>query len=513
MRLSLREERSMTLHVVTGRANTGKTGVAYARLRRAVSEGRRAVLVLPAIPDVERARQEFSHTSPLGMEITTFRGLVSSRWEEVGDGRAIVTPAQRAILLELLSSLEGQNRGLARLASGCVDALTEGSGSAWRGVRGNVPPEGAALADLLDAYALELDRRGLVELAEATHLLGRCSCEQEQVLVLHRFTDFTPSQVALIQAMSEKDDVMVTLTWDEAFAPTSVLTELLHEFGDFSHTHVSEVTSYTPPALANVGNELFTDAGPLKRDPTLRLGLAEGRAAQARLVSDEIALALSSGVAESADRVAVVCRDLAQHYSAVRRALQQAGQAAQFDMPMPFAAAPLGAAVLDGVAFGFTGERSRLLRLLRSPFSAVERSAARRLEQRWRRKGLVDPDRLLREVSDAGGGQLARVLGNLRVASSAGASGPMMVRVGELVTHLYATSAATGAAAARELADSSAHRAVFELLNDVLALGELSVTLGQLSSALSDHQIDAAGSRKGGTRPDNVGASDTGTPF
>ncbi|HSK48685.1 MAG TPA: hypothetical protein VLA05_11890, partial [Coriobacteriia bacterium] len=378
----------MTLHVVTGRANAGKTGVAYKRLRSAVSEGRRAVLVLPAVPDVERARREFSQSSQLGIEITTFGGLVSSRWEETGDGRAIVTPAQRAILLELLSSATGQSRGLARLASGCVDALTEGSGSDWRAVRGRVSPAGAALADLLDAYALELDRRGLVEMPEATRLLGQCVGEQGQVLVVHRFTDFTPSQVALIRAMSEKDDVTVTLTWDEEFAPTCVLTEILHELGKFSSTHVSETTSYTPPALDKVGNELFIDAGSLNRDPTLRLGLAEGEAAQARLVADEIALALSSGVAESAERIAVVCRDLAQHYSALRSALEQAGQAAQFDMPMPFAAAPLGAALLDGLAFAFSGERSRLLRLLRSPFSAVERLEARRLEQRWRKRGL-----------------------------------------------------------------------------------------------------------------------------
>ena len=143
----------MPLHLISGRANAGKSGVAYARLRDAVAAGSQAILVLPTMPDVIRARREFAKSTPLGLAVSTFPSLVSSLWGEWGDGRVVKGGGYRTLALSSLAESLGVKRSLVPLASQSVQAVVDTAGLSWRAEPGRVPSVGTELARLMRAYA------------------------------------------------------------------------------------------------------------------------------------------------------------------------------------------------------------------------------------------------------------------------------------------------------------------------------------------------------------------------
>ena len=82
----------MTLRLITGAANAGKTGLAYAALKEQLAAGLRPVLLLPSGPDTERALAELSAGSPTGLRCMTFDRYIGDAWDQFGDGRAIISP-------------------------------------------------------------------------------------------------------------------------------------------------------------------------------------------------------------------------------------------------------------------------------------------------------------------------------------------------------------------------------------------------------------------------------------
>ncbi|MDP2182251.1 MAG: hypothetical protein Q8K99_06755, partial [Actinomycetota bacterium] len=149
----------MGLTVVTGRANTGKTGVVYTALEDAAARGQDATLLLPSEPDAERARSELAARLPVGVRIAQVDRYLATVWATHGDGRRIVTPAQRAMLLVRCAG--GASPGHASLAGRCVARLAEETGFGWREPRALSGPE-ARMAEMFVAYAGALDEEGLV---------------------------------------------------------------------------------------------------------------------------------------------------------------------------------------------------------------------------------------------------------------------------------------------------------------------------------------------------------------
>ena len=86
----------MTLRLITGAANAGKTGLAYTALKEQLAAGLRPVLLLPSGPDTERALTELSASSPTGLRCMTFDRYIGDAWDQFGDGRAIISPDQRS---------------------------------------------------------------------------------------------------------------------------------------------------------------------------------------------------------------------------------------------------------------------------------------------------------------------------------------------------------------------------------------------------------------------------------
>ena len=85
----------MPLHLITGRANAGKTGELNARLLASLARGESPVLVLPSVADTRRAVIEFSEKAPTGVAIVTLRRWADGLWRLHGDGRRIIGDASR----------------------------------------------------------------------------------------------------------------------------------------------------------------------------------------------------------------------------------------------------------------------------------------------------------------------------------------------------------------------------------------------------------------------------------
>ena len=89
----------MALHVITGPSGSGKTSEAYARLFDAARAGLSCALLVPAAPDVTRVMGDLAGAVPMGVRADTLDGFLDRLWRSLGDGRQVVTPAERLTLL------------------------------------------------------------------------------------------------------------------------------------------------------------------------------------------------------------------------------------------------------------------------------------------------------------------------------------------------------------------------------------------------------------------------------
>ena len=97
----------MSMTVVVGRANSGKTGMIYEALCAAAARGAAPTLVLPTQPDVERASDELSRRVPFGLSVTTTGAWVAELWGLHGDGRRILDDSQRAAVVRRATAAAG----------------------------------------------------------------------------------------------------------------------------------------------------------------------------------------------------------------------------------------------------------------------------------------------------------------------------------------------------------------------------------------------------------------------
>lgn len=86
--------------IVTGLANTGKTGRVYDRVREAAASGLTPVLLLPSEPEVQRAVGELCRSGFVGISVLQFDRYLDSLWSLLGDGRVMGGRVQRTLLLQ-----------------------------------------------------------------------------------------------------------------------------------------------------------------------------------------------------------------------------------------------------------------------------------------------------------------------------------------------------------------------------------------------------------------------------
>jgi hypothetical protein len=308
----------MALTLVTGRANSGKTGAMHSAVRKALDGGHAAVLLLPTTPDVARATEEFSLSHPLGLRIETIDRWVATMWSLRGDGRRLVDPPQRVLLLAeatertRLRALEATSGtgGFHSLMTYVLRTLAEYGPEAITQSAPRTAADSEALS-IVRCYLSLVDEAGLIEPAHAALALAGAPPRLEGPLFVHRFADLTPSQERFLVALSTREDVMVSLPWEKGFPATRALdglAERLSRVGRVFHCAVSPEPDI--PELARLEAGLFQAPPPGEREGAVLFCTAAGIEAEAALIA---ARAAEASARFGPDRVAIVFRDASRH--------------------------------------------------------------------------------------------------------------------------------------------------------------------------------------------------------
>jgi len=466
------------LHLVTGRANAGKTGRMHGAVRDAAAAGRAVVLVVPTQPDAERASAELSLSSPRNVRVVRFERLVETAWALAGDGRRLVTSAQRTALVssalreERPSALPraGERPGLISAIEAVVRARAEsGTEGAARS---------AALGDLLrvaSRYGRDLAAKHLVEPGEATLRLAADGALPFDMLVVHRFSDLSSSQEAFLTGVSRRGaDVWVSLPWEAGFPATRALDglrdRLAVEADDVEELPPSGA-AHTDPGLAMLEDGLFGEARLLPRDAAVRFCVAAGEEAEAALAAAAARALIDEGF-EPQD-IAVVFRDADRRRGAVRSAFDAAGIPADHDVAWSVSRTPLGRALVAVLrcAAG-AGDRRLMLAYLRGPFCDADQGRVDDLDARWREERIDDPRRMTSEAARLGGltGEALRAARKVVREPLGPRSLPAWKR---LVDALFACAWPSGAVPSGPDAemDAAAHRAVLEVTRSLCEIG------------------------------------------
>ncbi len=485
----------MSLTLVVGPPNAGKTGVLHKVVREAVSAGTSAVVLLPSRPDVESVAAEFARRGPLlGVATTVFDSYVDTLWALHGDARSIVGSAERSILLgRALASSRLETLRPSSEGQGLLQLLLPLASDLFEPPTADLTESGVAgeIARVLAAYSDLLLTEERIERAAAVRHLERSKDHNwfAGPIVVNRFADLTATQERFLSTASAHADLWLSLPWQEDFPATRSLDPLVKRLtrGGARLMHVG-ACDYTPSEeLRYVESRLFLApdrALGAPRTGDVRLSSACGEEAEASRVAAEIQSALDDGVPP--DQIAVVYRNVALHAGALRHALTETGIPAQFDVVGPARDTGWGRALVHLTRFALHDARNELLAFIRSPYSGVPRDAAERVEARWRRHGVDRRAALVASMRrDApAASKLAVAATSLmrgQVTESTAAEWQDMADC--LLSSGHRAHGVTGELSAEGRADVAAHRALLGLVEEAAGLSRVRTSGPELMDA------------------------------
>ena len=178
----------MAVRIYTTRAGVELDAAEVDLVGGLVDERGRAVLIAPSFAEIDVCRHDLARAGvALGVDYATPARWTGALWGLLGDGRCMVDDLARRLLfsdilsrrvpeeLEPLGNTPGTARMLGRMARDLLPGVAGTSVGRAAGEPGGFTGESAAekrVAELLRAYADELDRRGLVEPCEAAEVLA-----------------------------------------------------------------------------------------------------------------------------------------------------------------------------------------------------------------------------------------------------------------------------------------------------------------------------------------------------
>lgn len=403
----------MPLHLITGRANAGKTGYLYEPLVRAARSAGSPVLLVPSAPEVRRAISEFTEKHVMGIEVRTLDAWIAGLWVLHGDGRAVVTDVARQIHMAKAVQAVGLD-ALSGSAShvGFVQLLCELARRAVTRPRAlDGSPETEEIALILAEYYARIEAAGLIESAHAAAQLADRDLGPLGPIAVSRFTDLSEAQERFVVHLARASEVSVGLTWEAGFPATEALDPLVARLSGVADDHV--VIAEEPGGdreLQNVADALFQqDGGTVRATGSVEVGEAGSPEAESAVCAQIAARLIREGLA--ADRIAVGFRDVPRRASLLKAAFAAEDVEVQIDASVRFSATPFGAAtiaLLKGVGLEARRDpseaRERILAYLLSPYSGADAAEVVRLDRRWRLDGIRDASRLLGAAERLGEG-------------------------------------------------------------------------------------------------------------
>ena len=461
----------LALTLVTGPAGSGKTGEVLERFAEWLE--REPVLVVPTRADVERFEDELLARRPvaLGGRIVTFERLFGMAAGAAGTvaGPALSPAQRRAVLARVVDEAElgplaeaGRRPGFAealdRFVGEAQAALVAPAdlGARLSGAARDAPGRRAHLAAVAGLYAGYVRRRDALGRADA-HSLAEAAIADlrrqpaawgDRPVLVHGFDDLTPAQLALLDVLRGRAEVIVSVIQEEGRACLAARRRLVEAVermaeprGEGAETQdgqlglLAEIDRPSaeplpaprrrdlPPRagrglLAHLERAFLTDA-PARREPdgALRLLEAAGVRNEVEQVAAAVARLLRDG--QAPEQIAVVARSADASAELVEEVFRSFGVpvAVGGDRPLTETPAGRGLAALLRAALT-TRTPADLVTFLRSPARASP-SAVDRLERTVRVEGLESADEALTKWRERGGRRLWE-LEELRAAVPAG---------------------------------------------------------------------------------------------
>ena len=325
-------------------------------------------------------------------------GWIAELWSLHGDGRRLVQPAAREILMRRacgdvslrLLSRSASTPGFARTLSSVAERALDITQARPR------TAEGVEVLSVLSRYTRILDDEGLIEPCVASRLLGADPPALDGPIVVNRFTDLSPAQESLVTGLATATDVLVALVWEEGHPGTEALTPLVARLKSRGE-HVHVPAAQPCGELEQLEHALYRPDHALAATGAVWFAEAAGRDLEVVAATDLAAEYVKDGT--PAGRIAIVFRDAASRLALMEAAARQVDLPLATDVSRPLDETPMGRALLAllDVAGGRDVTRERVLAFLDSPYSGVSPQEVERLDTGWRRNR-ISGDRLLRDV-------------------------------------------------------------------------------------------------------------------
>ncbi len=399
----------MGLSLVVGPANAGK--VAFLLDRYCALAERDPVLVVPNRAEAERIERELLGRVPalFGGSIGTFDDLFDSIAFAGGDTRPAIAPAQRRLLVaEVVSSASLNGLSASARFPGFADALGKAIEDASEGLLDPADLEGP-LGALYARYLEELDRLGrwdrpLRRRHAATRVANELDAWDGRPVLLYGFEDFTGAEWMLVEALSGRAEVTVSLPYEPgrpAFASLARTVTDLSRLASGSIVELPPVLWGQAPALAHLERELFGAGAPGSVMPPLdgaiRFLEAAGSRGVLELAAEEILDLLRLGTAPHS--IAIVCPSVERYRAPLETVFGALGIPYAIEGSVTLDRTPFGRALLGLLRFAWLGgTRRHLFGFLRSGFSGLPRVRTDFVEGRLRGRAVTDPARVEEEA-------------------------------------------------------------------------------------------------------------------
>ena len=253
----------MALHIASTSEELLVGPSAVRLIRDAVRAGGRVLVLCPSLSlslELQRALARNPELA-LGVECATPETWLRLRWALYGDGRALVTPPQRVVMMARLLSAEPEVAPLDR-GSGTAGVLCQLAQRAlpW------LPPESERpgltqgerrAVELVEAYGGELVRRGLVEPCEALALLPGSMANQHASLpacLLLGFGEMPRATREFAVALGKVTSVDV-LARDDGGPASAEVRRMVAELAETASGRGIEVACDSVPAADDAGEE------------------------------------------------------------------------------------------------------------------------------------------------------------------------------------------------------------------------------------------------------------------
>jgi RecB family exonuclease len=459
---------------------------------QAALAGRSALLVVPRDMDALRERGLLSAGTPVGVRVATLDGLLQAEWALAGDGRRPAQGLGRDVLLARALVEAGVTPRPARGAVALLGMLSARStGPISR------PAANRCLADRIIAaiavYRASLTQYGLIEAGEMCEFLAAAP-PPARLIAVSGFVELTPDHEALLLGWSAAGaDVRLSLPWRPDCAGTSASEHSIRRLTAAGATvsQSQRLSDPRTPELQRLREGLLEGVEPGSPAGAVRMAVADGEEAEARHIASVAAGLIASGA--SPGSIVVAFADPSRHREWLRRAFEDHGVDADFDVSMDVGQTAFGAAVVQLRAYA-TGslDTEGLAVLMRSRFSGVAIEQADASDAEWRGgvrpRGRSVPSQMR---------HLHVILGD-RIGNAEAGIGTEEARRWKNLADVLLANAYPGAApvtASDAALDASVHRTFCRQLREAVELGSGNVSAVEFWERFAATRVTAGARR------------------